>query len=288
MEGKYSNYKPNRLIKCKDKLYLLDSPLIMGIVNVTPDSFFEASRMTIHNQAIAHAKKMVEAGADCLDIGGVSTQPQANLLDEAIELKRIIPVIRELRTLYPQLLISVDTFRANVAQKAVEVGANIVNDVYGGTYDSKMFATVAALSVPYILMHCRGTSVDMQMQCEYENVVEDVIFELSERIQKARNAGVLDVIVDPGFGFAKNLYQNYTLLADIQQFEILNCPILMGVSRKSMIYKLLNLSPKAALNGTTVLQTIGLMNNVEFLRVHDVKEAVEIRKIWTALRGNTD
>ncbi|WP_240623464.1 dihydropteroate synthase [Brumimicrobium aurantiacum] len=281
--GKDNNYELNCMIKVADKLQDFQSPLIMGIINVTPDSFYEGSRQNDLEVIIDNVRSMIASGVDIIDVGGVSTRPNADLLTCEEELDRVIPVLKHLRHEFPELLISVDTFRSEVAQKSVEHGANIINDVYGGRFDQKMFETVADLDVPYILMHSRGDAENMQDLCDYDNVAEDVCLELSKDIEKLRELGVKDIIVDPGFGFAKTVEQNYELFREMNLLKVLNCPILIGISRKSMIYKLLNSDASNALNGTSVLNTFGLLNSASIIRVHDVKEAVEVRKIVALL-----
>lgn len=283
--GKDNKYDAKYMIKCADKLYELECPLIMGVLNITPDSFYEKSRMQDTPNWMEKVKNRVDAGAQIIDVGGVSTRPGADLLSSKEEIERIIPVIKSLRIEFPHLLISVDTFRADVAKKAVENGADIINDVYGGRYDDSMFDTVAELKVPYVLMHSRGEAKNMQDLCEYDDVVEEVVLELSESISQLRAKGVKDIIVDPGFGFAKNLEQNYELFKNLNLLEVLECPILIGVSRKSMIYKLFDSSPEKALNGTTVLNTIGLQNSAAIIRVHDVEEAFEARQIVEKMKN---
>ncbi|WP_317133918.1 dihydropteroate synthase [Brumimicrobium oceani] len=251
----------------------------MGIINVTPDSFYKESRMGNSSQLMDEVTAMIDGGAHIIDVGGISTRPGADLMTNTEELSRVIPAIKEIREKFPKILISVDTFRADVAKQAVLVGANIINDVYGGRYDDKMFDTVAELQVPYILMHSRGDASNMKSLDNYNDVAADVCLELSENLWELRAKGVKDIIIDPGFGFAKNVEQNYELLKHLSVLNLLECPVLIGVSRKSMIYKLLNSSPQEALNGTSVLNTIGLVKNASIIRVHDVKEASEVAKI---------
>lgn len=267
---------PNFQLKCKDKLLDLSKPLVMGILNITPDSFYEGSRMKSKDAILATVQTMLEEGASIIDIGGVSTRPGAATVSLEEELNRVIPAIDRIVDEFPDVIISVDTFRAEVASKAVRAGASIVNDVSGGRLDSKMFETIAELDVPYVLMHSRGDSKNMQSLTDYKNVVQDVISELSRDLQKLRSLGVKDIIIDPGFGFAKTIDQNYELLNELEHFKVLGCPLLVGVSRKSMIYKRLKISPEEALNGTTVLNTIGVTKGAKILRVHDVKEAMQV------------
>lgn len=285
MEWKDNKYDLINRVKCNDKLHNLNSTLVMGVLNVTPDSFYQDSRNSDYSDAIAHVHKMIEEGVDIIDVGGVSTRQNADLLSSKEELSRIIPVISQISKTYPEILISVDTFRADVAREAINAGAHMVNDVYGGRYDKQMFDTVAELDVPYILMHSRGDAESMQELTNYKDVVIDVCNELSTAIESLRSKGVKDVIIDPGFGFAKTLEQNYQLLEGLRYLELLGCPILIGISRKSMIYKLLNTSPLESLIGTTVLNTVGMLKNASIIRVHDIKEANEVNKLLEALKN---
>lgn len=279
MKSKDNNYDLNNRFRYKDKLINLQNPLIMGILNVTSNSFFEKSRKSGLHEAIQHVEEMVRAGADIIDVGGISTRPKADLFNIDEELNRVIPVIKAIREEYPDLIISVDTFRAKVAYESVKAGADIVNDVYGGRYDEEMFDIVAELQVPYILMHSRGDSHNMQDLCHYDDVVEEVCFELSEQVEILKSKGVKDIILDPGFGFAKTLEQNFELLKNIHYLKVLGLPMLIGISRKSMIYKLFDFEPKDALNGTTVLNTFALLNDAKIIRVHDVKEAYQVKQL---------
>lgn len=282
--GKDNNYAVKNMLFRADKLYSFNSTLIMGIINVTPDSFYSESRGLNKSNLFEQVEDMVEAGAQILDVGGVSTRPGAVLLTTDEELKRVVPIIKEIRSAFPEILISIDTFRSKVAKAAVEAGANIVNDVYGGRYDDEMFDTVASLNVPYVLMHSRGDASNMQDLTTYDNLVEDVILELSKSIRELRRRNVKDIIIDPGFGFAKNMHQNYELMKHISCFNVLDCPLLIGVSRKSMIYKLFNSTPERALNGTSVLNTWAVGNNAAILRVHDPKEAREVVEIMQKIK----
>ena len=288
MKWKDNKYDLNNYFKSKDKLFISQPPLIMGVLNVTPNSFFEGSRTPVFEMAISQADKMIKEGADIIDIGGVSTQLNADLLSLEEEVQRVVPVIKEIRKKHPKILISSDTFRSEVAKITVEAGADIINDVYGGRYDKNMFATIANLDVPYILMHSRGFSDTMQKKCIYKDVVSEVCFELSQSLSSLRSLGVKDVILDPGFGFAKDLEQNYQLLEGLSFLHLLNCPLLIGVSRKSMIYNYLKSTPSNALTGTVVLNTFGLLKNASIVRVHDVKEAVEARQLILKLKSNSN
>lgn len=279
MKSKDNNYDLNNRFRYKDKLINLQNPLIMGILNVTSNSFFEKSRKSGLHEAIQHVEEMVRAGADIIDVGGISTRSKADLFNIDEELNRVIPVIKAIREEYPDLIISVDTFRSKVAYESVKAGADIVNDVYGGRYDEEMFDIVAELQVPYILMHSRGDSHNMQDLCHYDDVVEEVCFELSEQVEILKSKGVKDIILDPGFGFAKTLEQNFELLKNIHYLKVLGLPMLIGISRKTMIYKLFDFEPKDALNGTTVLNTFALLNDAKIIRVHDVKEAYQVKQL---------
>lgn len=269
----------NRSINCKGKLLSFSQPLVMGILNITPNSFFDGGQHNSMQNAVTQTKKMLDDGADIIDIGGYSSQPNADFVTEEMEIDRLIPVIEVMVKTFPDIIISVDTFRAAVAEKAIEHGAAIINDISGGTLDENMFDVVGKHQVPYILMHMRGTPQNMQQFVDYDDLVSDIIYYFSERLEKAYQAGIKDVIIDPGFGFSKTLAQNYELLSKLNMFQHLDVPILAGVSRKSMIYNLLSISPKEALNGTTVLNTLALTKGADILRVHDVKEAVECVKI---------
>jgi dihydropteroate synthase len=261
------------------------SPFVMGILNVTPDSFFDGGQYTEEAHWLAHAQQMIQEGVDIIDVGAYSTRPGATEITEAEELKRLIEVIESLRKNFPSVLISADTFRANVAQKAVEAGANIINDISGGTMDETMFSIIARLQVPYVLMHIQGTPQTMQQAPQYDNVVENVYDFFQHKLQELKKLGVTKVILDPGFGFGKTVEHNYQLLKHLGKFKALNYPLLVGFSRKSMVNKLLNTKPKAALNGTTILNTIALENGARVVRVHDVKEAKEIVTITQYIKS---
>lgn len=275
-----TSFSKNILINIKGKLIELDEPKVMGIINITPDSFYSGSRKTTIDDALMQADKMVNDGADFLDIGGYSTRPGAEEIDPEEELNRVIPVIEKISTRYPAVPVSVDTFRARVAKEAVDHGAAIVNDVSGGTIDGAMFITVAGLKVPYVLMHMRGTPQNMKNLAQYDNLVVDVMKELQEKIIKLQKLGINDIIVDPGFGFAKNIAHNFELLKNLTHFSSFKLPLLIGISRKSMIYKSLGISPDDALNGTTALHMVALQNGAQILRTHDVKEAKEVIKLY--------
>ena len=260
-----------------------DRPLVMGILNVTPDSFYAGCRATDEDAISMRVKEIVEQGADVIDIGAYSTRPGATDVSAAEEVARLRLAVEVVKREAPDMVTSVDTFRAHVARVAVEeLGVDMVNDVSGGSLDDAMFETVASLQVPYVLMHMRGTPATMQQLTDYDNVTGDVVEWLGARIEQLRMLGAKDIIVDPGFGFSKTLDQNYELLAGLERFHELGVPLLVGVSRKSMIYKKLGVDPARALNGTTAVNTIALMAGAHIIRVHDVREAVEAREIVCA------
>lgn len=262
-------------LNCKGRLLVVEKPLVMGIINATPDSFFGGSRYT-GTQAILHqAEKMIKGGAAILDIGGQSTRPGSEKLNEEDELQRVIAPIEAIHKNFPGAFISIDTYYAKVANEAVTAGACIVNDISAGSMDENMIETVAALQVPYVLMHMQGTPQTMQKKATYENVTKEVLDFLIFKMDNLRNTGITDIIIDAGFGFGKTIAHNFELLKNLPVFKMLNAPLLFGASRKSFIYKTLGVSVEEALNGTTVINTIGLMNGASILRVHDVKEAME-------------
>lgn len=261
-------------------------PAVMGIVNVTPDSFYGGSRTFLAEQVRYRVKKLVEEGADFIDIGAYSSRPGANEVSPEEELRRIETGMEQIRKIAPEIPVSIDTFRADVARESVKnLSVNIINDISGGDLDAKMFATVAELKVPYILMHMRGTPANMQSLTDYgsEGVTASVLRNLAEKVNRLALLGVNDIIIDPGFGFAKTLDQNYELLAEMEVFCSLECPVLVGVSRKSMITKYLGIASEEALNGTTVINTFALERGAAILRVHDVKEAVEAVKLYSKM-----
>lgn len=271
-------------INCNGNLIDLTTPKVMGILNVTPNSFYDGGKHKEINSIIHQVDKMLSEGADFIDIGAYSSKPSAEFVSEEEEIKRLVPILKSLVEIFPNIFLSVDTFRANVAKAAVENGVAMVNDISAGFLDEKMLETVAELKVPYIMMHMRGNPQTMQSLTDYNDIVKEMIFYFSERIQKARSYGISDIVIDPGFGFAKTLEQNYEVLHKMELFEMLELPILVGVSRKSMIYKVLENSPQEALNGTSVLNTIALQKGAKILRVHDVKEAVECIKLVSKLK----
>lgn len=267
-------------LNLRGKLYSLCEPKIMGILNVTPDSFYAESRTSNEEHIAARVQQLMDDGADMIDIGGYSSRPGADDVSPEEEMNRLRRGLRVVRRLYPEVPISVDTFRADVARMCVEEeGADIINDISGGMMDRQMFRTVARLGVPYILMHMQGTPDTMQQAPHYDNLRREVMLYFAERIDRLCQMGAKDIIVDPGFGFGKTLEHNYELFHHLDDFNLFNLPLLVGISRKSMIYKLLGGAPQTSLNGTTVLNTIALMKGAHILRVHDVKEAVEAKRI---------
>lgn len=271
-------------LNCRGKLVVIDQPMVMGIINTTPDSFFANSRKTQVEEAVDTALQMQRAGASMIDIGGQSTRPGADWVGAAEETDRVVPVIAAIASACPNLLISVDTFHAAVAEAAVNAGAHMVNDVSGGHLDAKMLATVGRLQVPYICMHMKGTPGNMNQLAEYDNLLTDILDYFIERLAACTASGIKDVIIDPGFGFAKTTAHNFQLLRQLEVLHTLQRPLLMGISRKRTIYQTLGVTAAEALNGTSVLNTIGLHKGVHILRVHDVQEAVEAVKLITAMQ----
>ena len=270
-------------LNCNGRLLVLDKPLVMGIINATPDSFYEGSRFMGEDGILKQAEKMLREGADMLDIGGQSTRPNSKRIAAGEELKRVIAAVESLHYNFPDAIISIDTFYSAVAKEAVNAGASIVNDVSAGSIDNMMISTVAKLNVPYVCMHIKGTPENMQQNAHYENVTREVLDYFIAKTHECRSAGIKDIIIDPGFGFGKTIEHNFELLKNLFVFKMLDCPLLLGISRKSTIYKTLGSTPEEALNGTTVLNTVGLMNAANILRVHDVKEAKEAIKLLSEM-----
>lgn len=262
-------------INCKGQLIDVSTPKVMGILNVTPNSFFDGGKYKNENEILSQVEKMLDDGATFIDIGAYSSKPSAEFVSEQEEISRIIPAIDLILKHFPETILSIDTFRSEVAKASIENGAAIINDIAAGNLDDKMFEVIAKYNVPYIMMHMRGNPQTMQKLTNYEDIVKEMLFYFSELIAKARSFGINDLIIDPGFGFAKTIEQNYEVFQKMELFKMLELPILIGISRKSMIYKSLNTSVEKALNGTTVLNTLALTKGAKILRVHDVKEAVE-------------
>jgi dihydropteroate synthase len=270
----------NKTLNIKGELMHLDTPKVMGILNVTPDSFYDGAKFKDEKSVLAQVKKMIEEGADFIDVGGYSSRPGAIDISEEEELGRVIPVIALINRQYPRCVLSIDTFRSGVARKAVEAGASVINDISGGEQDAAMFETVAMLRVPYILMHMRGTPRTMTTLTDYGDLLKECTEYFQKKIAQLHALGVTDIVIDPGFGFAKTADQSFELLANLDYLRILGKPILAGVSRKSMIWRTLEVTPEDALNGTTALNAVALMKGASILRVHDVKEAVECVKLF--------
>ncbi|MDR3094444.1 MAG: dihydropteroate synthase [Bacteroidales bacterium] len=266
---------------CNGKLVTLEQPIVMGILNITPDSFYDGGKYRSETEVIARCAAMLEEGATIIDVGAVSTRPGSAQATAAEEEQRLTDALSAIRKEFPDVLLSLDTYRADIARKMVHLfGVDIINDISAGTIDGTMFETVASLNVPYILMHIQGTPENMQNHPTYNHLMGEVIAFFREKMTRLRSLGVKDIILDPGFGFGKTMEHNYELLNQLQQLDIFDCAVLAAASRKSMIYKLLDIDPTQALNGTTVINTLALLNGADILRVHDVKEAVECIRIF--------
>ena len=277
-----------RYINVNGSLLDLSQPRVMGILNVTPDSFYAGSRTQTEAEIVRRVKQIVSEGAAIIDIGAYSSRPNADNVSAREEMERLRMGLKILFEIQPDAVVSVDTFRADVARMCVEeYGVAIINDIAAGEMDANMFHTVAALNVPYIMMHMQGTPQSMQQHPHYDNLLKEVFLYFAHKVQQLRDLGVKDIILDPGFGFGKTIEHNYELLSHLEEFRIFELPLLVGVSRKSMIYRLLDITPQEALNGTTVLDTICLLKGADILRVHDVKEAVETVRIVQAMRNNS-
>ena len=265
-----------RTINVNGQLMELQSPQVMGILNITPDSFYAGSRKQTEADILSRTRQILEEGASIIDIGAYSSRPNAEHISPDDEMQRLRTALHLINRDFPDAVISIDTFRADVARMCVEeYGAAIINDISAGQMDEQMFTTIAQLGVPYIIMHMQGTPQDMQTNPHYENLLKEVFFYFSEKVQRLRDLGVKDIILDPGFGFGKTLEHNYQLMNHLEEFSVFDLPLLVGISRKSMIYKLLESTPEEALNGTSILNTIALLKGANFLRVHDVKAATE-------------
>lgn len=270
-------------LNCRGRLLDLSRPKVMGILNVTPDSFYDGGAHQEMRELVAKAAKMLAEGATFLDVGGYSSRPGASEVSEAEEIDRVLPAITAILEEFPEACISVDTFRSKVARQAIEAGACMVNDIFAGTLDDAMLTMMAELQVPYVMMHMKGTPQTMAQEIDYEHLLTDIVYHLSERLAAARAAGINDVIIDPGFGFAKTGEQNFKLLNSLELLQELEAPMLVGVSRKSMVYKTLDISAEAALNGTTALHSWALQKGAHILRVHDVAPAMECIQLFERL-----
>ena len=269
-------------LNCKGRLLVIDKPVVMGIINATPDSFYSDSRQQNTNAILKKAEQMLKEGATILDIGGQSTRPGSEKPTAEEEMKRVIAPIEAIQANFPEAFISIDTYYSLVAKEAVAAGASIVNDISAGSMDAEMISTVASLNVPYVLMHMEGTPQTMQQEPVYENVTREILDFFIQKTVEFKKSGIKDIIIDPGFGFGKTIQHNFELLRNLSVFKMLNSPILLGISRKSFIYKTLNVSVEDSLNGTTALHSAGLLNGATILRVHDVKEAVETIQLISA------
>lgn len=270
---------PKKTLNCKGKIINLSSPLVMGVMNITPDSFYDGGRLTHSWDVIKLAEQLLRDGAQLLDMGAASSRPGAGFIDPKEEQQRLLPALKAVVRHFPEAIISVDTYHSTTARMAVDAGASMINDVSAGRFDPKMFPAIAELGVPYVIMHMQGQPDNMQKAPAYRHLVREVAGFFSEKTEKLRELGVHDIIIDPGFGFGKTLEQNYQLLANLEYFSVFDLPLMVGVSRKSMINKVLSTSPEQALNGTTVLNTLALSKGADILRVHDAREAMEAIKI---------
>ncbi|MBX2968037.1 MAG: dihydropteroate synthase [Cyclobacteriaceae bacterium] len=281
--GQNTAFSTNKTLNIGGRLLTLDTPLVMGVINITPDSFYTGSRQTDEKDILNHVEKMLTDGASIIDIGGYSSRPGAEHIAEEEEVHRVVHPITGIRKRFPEAVISIDTFRSSVARKAVDAGADMINDISGGELDSEMHNTVAQLQAPYICMHMKGTPETMTSLADYNNLEHEIIAYFHQKIVALQMAGVKDIVIDPGFGFAKTIDQNFQLMNSLNMLSILGKPLLIGVSRKSMIWKTLQASPEHALNGTTALNMVALLKGASILRVHDVKEAVETVKLFARL-----
>lgn len=272
-------------LNCAGALIDLSSPIVMGVINVTPDSFYDGGKHNSLDTSFAKAEKMIADGATIIDVGGMSSRPGADIIDEEEEMCRVVPVIKRIKAAYPIQVISIDTVHGSVAKAAIDAGASIINDISAGSIDSSIIEVALEKQVPYILMHMQGRPSDMQLDPTYDNVVMDILTYLKNKLSELRKLGLHDIIIDPGFGFGKTVKQNYELLNKLSVFKMLDCPIMIGLSRKSMIYRPLGINPEDALNGTTAAHMIALRNGARLLRVHDVKEAVQAINIHEMVLG---
>jgi dihydropteroate synthase len=281
--------KRKNTINLNGQILNLAQPVVMGILNVTPDSFFDGGKYKTEKKVISRAEEILKQGGSVIDIGAISTKPGSEAISTKEEIDRLLPAVRAVKKNFPDAFISIDTYRSWVALKVIEdCGPCMVNDVSGGSFDAHMFDTVGKLGVPYILMHMQGTPLKMQEKPEYEDIIREISLFFTDSVKKLTKAGVKDVIIDPGFGFGKTLEHNYELLNRLDSFKVFQLPLLVGVSRKSMIYKLLKSNPEEALNGTSVINTLALMGGADILRVHDVREAVEAIRIMNMVRSTSE
>jgi dihydropteroate synthase len=282
---KITPFPGNRTLNCGNNVLIIDKPLVMGILNLTPDSFFDGGNYTNTDSCISQTEKMIAEGASIIDLGAVSTRPGADFVPEKEEISRLIPVLEVLVNRYPKMTFSVDTFRSQVVKLAANAGAGIINDISGGSMDAELLKTVGGTGLPYILMHIQGTPKTMQLNPEYKNVTDSVCEFFGQKLNEAAEAGIKEIIIDPGFGFGKTIEHNYQLLNELNTFKQFGCPVLVGLSRKSMIYKLLNITPADCLPATSALHLLSIVNGADILRVHDVKEAVQVIDLAGMLEG---
>jgi dihydropteroate synthase len=283
LSGQSNSISIKKTLLIDGHLLDLSQPRLMGILNTTPDSFYSGSRLSTEHAWLNRTAKMLEDGADIIDVGGYSTRPGAAEVAVHEEIERVLPVVRSIKKHYPEAILSVDTFRASVAETCLDNGANIINDVSGGRLDKALIPLVARRNIPYVIMHMRGTPQSMNQLNFYEDLITDIIYELQEMVDRCIAEGIADLIIDPGFGFAKNTEQNFELMRQLKAFQRLGHPVLVGISRKSTIYKTLNTTPEGALNGTTAMNMMALMNEASILRVHDIKEASECIKLYKSV-----
>ena len=286
MENKDTIFSKKSYINCNGSLLDFNMPRVMGVLNVTPDSFYDGGYYYDQSSLQKRIKQISEEGADIIDVGGYSSRPGADHISMKEEWQRLEPVLKFIRKEYPETIISVDTFRSDIAKAVVkEYGVDIINDISAGELDDKMFGTISELQVPYIMMHMKGTPQNMKEKAHYDDMMDEILKYFARKYDQLRNIGVNDVILDPGFGFAKNIEQNFLLMNKLKQFKVFNLPLLVGISRKSMIFKTLNIKPQEALNGTTVLNTIATLQGADILRVHDVKQAKEVIQLLQKLEN---
>lgn len=283
--NKITPFPRNRTLNCGNNALVIDKPLVMGILNLTPDSFFDGGYYTNPDSWISQTEKMIGEGASIIDLGAVSTRPGADFVSEEEEISRLIPALEMLVKHFPKMIFSADTFRSGVVKRAANAGAGLINDISAGTMDAELLKTVGETGLPYILMHIQGTPQTMQVKPEYANVTEEVSLFFAEKLAKASQAGIRETILDPGFGFGKTIEHNYQLLNELSNFNQFGCPVLVGLSRKSMIYKLLKITSEEALPATSALNLLSIINGADILRVHDVKEAVQVVKLAEMLVG---
>ena len=282
-------YRKKRSLQLNGQLIMLDQPIVMGILNLTPDSFYDGGRYQSEKAALQRAEEILSQEAMIIDIGAVSTRPGAMEVSAEAEIERLLPAVKAIRKRFPDAVLSIDSYRSEVISRiAGETGDCIVNDISGGTMDAQMFETVAKLRLPYILMHMQGTPQNMQQNTAYQDIINDILLDLSEKVNTLKLLGVNDIIIDPGFGFGKNMEHNFELLNHLDSFRLFELPLLVGLSRKTMIWKLLEITPQESLNGTSVLNTLALMGGADILRVHDVREAMEAIRLVSKLKQSFD